>query len=66
MEVGVHNITVALTIALSVLDNTEVAIPSAVYSIVMYVLATAFGYAITRNWVREPDPVETTTSATAP
>ncbi|WP_300391419.1 bile acid:sodium symporter family protein, partial [uncultured Nocardioides sp.] len=33
MEVGIHNTTVALTIALSVLDSTEVAIPAAVYSI---------------------------------
>ena len=38
-----------MTIALSVLDNTEVAIPSAVYSIVMYVLAALFGYAISRR-----------------
>ncbi|MFE9686883.1 bile acid:sodium symporter family protein [Streptomyces sp. NPDC006285] len=49
MEVGIHNTTVALTIALSVLDNTEVAIPIAVYSVLMYVLATAFGYAITQR-----------------
>ena len=39
----------ALTIALSVLDSTEVAIPAAVYSILMYVLATAFGFLITRG-----------------
>lgn len=49
MEVGIHNTTVALTIALSVLNSTEVAIPSAVYSVLMYVLATAFGYLITRR-----------------
>ena len=49
MEVGIHNTTVALTIALSVLDSAEVAVPSAVYSVLMYVLATAFGYAITRG-----------------
>ncbi|MFF3098927.1 bile acid:sodium symporter family protein [Streptomyces cyaneofuscatus] len=49
MEVGIHNTTVALTIALSVLDSTEVAIPSAVYSVLMYVLATAFGYLVTRR-----------------
>ncbi|MFC9970724.1 bile acid:sodium symporter family protein [Spirillospora sp. NPDC127200] len=48
MEVGIHNTTVALTIALSVLDSTAVAIPAAVYSIVMYLLATAFGFSITR------------------
>ena len=49
MEVGIHNTTIALTIALSVLDSTEVAIPAAVYSVLMYLLATAFGYAITRG-----------------
>lgn len=49
MEVGIHNTTVALTIALSVLNSTEVAIPSAVYSVLMYLLATAFGYTITRS-----------------
>ncbi|MER7177118.1 bile acid:sodium symporter family protein [Streptomyces mesophilus] len=54
MEIGIHNTTVALTIALSVLDSTEVAIPIAVYSVLMYVLATAFGYAITRG---NPTPV---------
>ncbi|WP_340536946.1 bile acid:sodium symporter family protein [Nocardioides sp. GXZ039] len=54
MEIGIHNTTVALTIALSVLDSTEVAIPSAVYSIAMYVLATAFGFAITRGRRQAP------------
>ena len=49
MEIGIHNTTVALTIALSVLESTEVAVPSAVYSVLMYVLATAFGFAITRG-----------------
>ena len=49
MEVGIHNTTVALTIALSVLNSTEVAIPAAIYSILMYVLATAFGFTITRS-----------------
>ena len=52
MEVGIHNTTVALTIALSVLDSTEVAVPAAVYSILMYVLATAFGFLITRGAAR--------------
>ncbi len=56
MEIGIHNTTVALTIALSVLDSTEVAIPAAVYSILMYVLAASFGWAITR---RHPAPATT-------
>lgn len=53
MEIGIHNTTIALTIALSVLDSTEVAIPAAVYSILMYVLATAFGFAITAGRRRD-------------
>ncbi|WP_280235994.1 bile acid:sodium symporter family protein [Nocardia cyriacigeorgica] len=49
MEVGIHNTAVALTIALSVLDNAQIAIPAAVYGVLMYVIATLFGYAITRG-----------------
>lgn len=49
MEIGIHNTTIALTIALSVLDNAMVAIPAAVYSLVMYVLAPAFGWAVSRD-----------------
>lgn len=63
MEVGVHNTPVSLTIALSVLDNTLVAIPSALYSIVMYVLAGGFGYAITRSG--RPEKAESPTQVTA-
>lgn len=53
MEIGIHNTTIALTIALSVLDNAMVAIPAAVYSIVMYVLAPIFGWAVTRDRRRD-------------
>ncbi|GAA4755315.1 bile acid:sodium symporter family protein [Gordonia alkaliphila] len=49
MEVGIHNTTIALTIALSVLDNAMVAIPAAVYSILMYIVAPAFGWAVSRT-----------------
>lgn len=58
MEVGIHNTTIALTIALSVLDSTEVAIPAAVYSVLMYLLATAFGLAITRRHARDAASVD--------
>lgn len=54
MEVGIHNTTIALTIALSVLNSVEVAIPSAIYSIFMYIFATGFGFAISRG-VRAAD-----------
>lgn len=49
MEVGIHNTTIALTIALSVLGSTEVAIAAAIYSIFMYIFAPLFGFAISRN-----------------
>ena len=49
MEVGIHNTTIALTIALSVLDNAMVAIPAAVYSILRYIVAPAFGWAVSRT-----------------
>ena len=49
MEIGIHNTTIALTIAISILGSTTVAIPSAVYSLLMYVLAALFGVAITRG-----------------
>ncbi|GAC58262.1 hypothetical protein GOHSU_36_00050 [Gordonia hirsuta DSM 44140 = NBRC 16056] len=61
MEVGIHNTTIALTIALSVLDNVMVAIPAAVYSILMYLIAPAFGWAVSRGRVdraaEEPVPL---------
>lgn len=55
MEVGIHNTTISLTIALSVLANSEVAVPSAVYGVSMYVIAAAFGYVVTRG--RRPSVV---------
>lgn len=47
-EVGIHNGTLALTIALSIMNNPTVAIPAAVYSILMFVYAVIFGLIITR------------------
>ena len=64
MEIGIHNTTIALTIALSVLNSTEVAIPAAIYSILMYVLATAFGFLITRG-TRKAARSETAAAASA-
>jgi BASS family bile acid:Na+ symporter len=48
MEIGVHNGTLAIFVAVEVLDNTEISVPAAVYSIVMFVLATLWGIALTR------------------
>ncbi|MDG4810646.1 bile acid:sodium symporter family protein [Micromonospora sp. WMMD1120] len=53
-EIGIHNSTLAITIALSpaLLDSTRMAIPGAVYGIVMFFTAAAFGYLVTRVGVR--------------
>lgn len=42
-EIGVHNSTLSLYVALSVLNNFQLALPAAIYSVSMYVTATAFG-----------------------
>lgn len=42
MEIGIHNGTLAIFIALNVLQNAEMSIPAAVYSIIMFLTAGAF------------------------
>jgi BASS family bile acid:Na+ symporter len=51
MEIGIHNSTLAITIAISpsLLNSTEMAIPAAVYGIVMFFTAAVFGYLVTRG-----------------
>lgn len=48
-EIGIHNTTVAMAIALTVLNSTTIAVPAAIYSIVMYVFATIFGFILTSH-----------------
>ncbi|AGC45383.1 sodium/bile acid symporter family protein [Myxococcus stipitatus DSM 14675] len=50
MEIGIHNGILAMTIAMSplLLGNATMAIPPAIYSIIMYFTAAAFGFAVTR------------------
>ena len=49
MEIGVHNGTLAIFVAENVLDSTEIAVPAAVYSILMFFLAAAWGSVISRR-----------------
>jgi BASS family bile acid:Na+ symporter len=42
MEIGIHNGTLAIFIALNVLQDARMSIPAAVYSIIMFVTAGAF------------------------
>ncbi|NUT32740.1 MAG: bile acid:sodium symporter family protein [Hamadaea sp.] len=59
-EVGIHNGTLAIAIAVSLLDSTEMAMPAAVYSLIMFFTAAGFGWLVTRRGVgaavAEPAP----------
>ncbi|CAN7349924.1 bile acid:sodium symporter family protein [Acidovorax sp. Leaf78] len=48
-EIGIHNSTLAIFIALSVLENFQLALPAAIYSVSMYVMATLFGMVVLRR-----------------
>jgi BASS family bile acid:Na+ symporter len=48
-EIGIHNGTLAIAVAISVLDSVELAVPAAVYSIVMFPAALLFGFALRRT-----------------
>jgi bile acid:Na+ symporter, BASS family len=48
-EIGVHNSTLAIAVAISVLGSVELAVPAAVYGVLMFPVAAVFGWAITRS-----------------
>ncbi|MGC1172121.1 bile acid:sodium symporter family protein [Polaromonas sp.] len=48
-EIGIHNSTLAIFIALAVLDNFQLALPAAIYSASMYITATLFGLGVLRR-----------------
>lgn len=56
MEIGIHNATLALTIALSpaLLGNSEMSIPVAVYGIVMFFPTAAFAFYLSRRRAVQP------------
>lgn len=47
-EIGIHNSTLAMTIAMTVIGSSAVAMPAAVYSIFMYIFAAIFGTLLNR------------------
>ena len=49
MEVGVHNGTLAIFVAVEVLDEVEISVPAAVYSIIMFVFAALWGMWVSRQ-----------------
>ncbi|MDI1460922.1 bile acid:sodium symporter family protein [Catellatospora sp. KI3] len=46
MEIGIHNGTLAIVIATTLLGSAQIAVPAAVYSIIMFFTAAAFGYLV--------------------
>ncbi|WP_309649468.1 bile acid:sodium symporter family protein [Nocardioides sp.] len=59
-EIGVHNGTLAIFVAENVLEVNEIAVPAAVYSIIMFVMAAGWGVIISRRVAqREPSSAAT-------
>ncbi|MCA4900893.1 MAG: bile acid:sodium symporter family protein [Bacteroidota bacterium] len=46
MEIGIHNGTLAIFIALNVIGNSMMSVPPALYSLLMFVTAAAFGFLV--------------------
>ncbi len=53
MEIGVHNGTLAIFIAVEVLESVTISVPAAVYSLLMFPLAAIWGWFVSRR-VRRP------------
>lgn len=49
MEIGIHNGTLAIYIALSVLGNSVMSVPPAIYSLLMFFTAAVFGFWVSRR-----------------
>ncbi len=49
MEIGIHNGTLAIAIALNVLGSAEMTVPAAIYSLIMFLTAAAFGFLVSRQ-----------------
>jgi BASS family bile acid:Na+ symporter len=60
MEIGVHNATLAIFVAVEVLEETEISIPAAVYSVFMFVLAGIWGSFVSRRSAPVAAAAETT------
>jgi BASS family bile acid:Na+ symporter len=57
-EIGIHNSTLAIAVAIGVLGNVELAVPAAVYGVLMFPVAALVGWLITRSArARDTEPV---------
>lgn len=54
-EIGIHNATLAIVIAQTVIGSVEMSLPAAMYGVLMFFVALAFGFVIReRKGTREP------------
>lgn len=54
MEIGVHNATLSIFIAVEILDSVEISVPAAVYSIFMFAFAAIWGSFLSRRVAAPP------------
>jgi BASS family bile acid:Na+ symporter len=59
MEIGIHNATLAIAVAQTLLNNGTMAIPAAVYSVIMFFTAAGFGLLVNRGGKEAPIPATT-------
>lgn len=64
-EIGIHNATLAIVIAQSVLHSTELSLPAAVYGVLMFFIAFGFGFLIRDRSAGESESDEPEQVATA-
>ena len=53
MEIGIHNATLAIYIALNVMHNGTMALPSGTYGLLMFFTAAVFGMLVSRKRASE-------------
>jgi bile acid:Na+ symporter, BASS family len=49
MEIGIHNGTLAIYIALNIIGNSIMSIPAAIYSLIMFLTAALFAVWLNRR-----------------
>lgn len=57
MEIGIHNATLAIAIAITVLDNKVMALPSVIYGVLIYFIATGFGFLFNYLQIKNNSPI---------
>ncbi|GAA2973787.1 BASS family bile acid:Na+ symporter [Microbacterium terrae] len=67
-EIGIHNATLAIVIAVSVLGSDELSLPAAVYGVLMFFIAFGFGFLIRERAGADAGEIDETDAAeeTAP